>query len=89
MLQMKKVRKSEAKMRAKKPLDREDITTKIRPEGKEESKQKSAKHKKIEKTEKLLKKKENNDNSVGSKLKKLKKVKGDLKPQSKKSQRKN
>ncbi|KAM8708526.1 hypothetical protein ACLKA7_015495 [Drosophila subpalustris] len=32
MLQMKKVRKSEAKMRAKKPLEREDISTKIRPE---------------------------------------------------------
>lgn len=32
MLQMKKVKKSEAKMRAKKPLEREDISTKIRPE---------------------------------------------------------
>ncbi|XP_030378158.1 probable ATP-dependent RNA helicase DDX52 [Scaptodrosophila lebanonensis] len=32
MLQMKKVRKSEAKLRAKKPLDRDDISTKIRPE---------------------------------------------------------
>lgn len=32
MLQMKKVRKSEVKMRAKKPLEREDISTKIRAE---------------------------------------------------------
>ncbi|XP_068142038.1 probable ATP-dependent RNA helicase DDX52 [Drosophila tropicalis] len=31
MLQMKKVSKSEAKMRAKKPLDREEISTKIKP----------------------------------------------------------
>ncbi|XP_070135425.1 probable ATP-dependent RNA helicase DDX52 isoform X2 [Drosophila bipectinata] len=96
MLQMKKVRKSEAKMRAKKPLDREDITTKIRPEGKDdskqksakrkdESKQKSAKHKKIEKTEKVLKKRKNIENSLGTKLKKLEKVKGDLKPQIKRN----
>ncbi|XP_034656286.1 probable ATP-dependent RNA helicase DDX52 [Drosophila subobscura] len=59
MLQMKKVRKSEAKMRAKKPLDREDISTKIRPEAKiEATTQKSAKLQKVQKTEKFLKKRD-------------------------------
>ncbi|KAH8239056.1 hypothetical protein KR032_000300 [Drosophila birchii] len=83
MLQMKKVRKSEAKMRAKKPLDREDITTKIRPEGKTKEDQKSGKLKKIEKTEKILKKRPAERNDTNSKLKKLGEIKKNLKPQAK------
>ncbi|KAH8296592.1 hypothetical protein KR054_008490 [Drosophila jambulina] len=79
MLQMKKVRKSEAKMRAKKPLDREDITTKIRPEGKNKEDQKSAKLNKVEKTEKILKKRPSEKNGTNSKLKKLKEIKKNLK----------
>ncbi|KAH8380454.1 hypothetical protein KR009_010751, partial [Drosophila setifemur] len=79
MLQMKKVRKSEIKMRAKKPLDREDISTKIRPEGKTEETRKSAKLQKVEKTEKVLKNGKSSEPAVEGKLKKLKKIKGDLK----------
>jgi len=79
MLQMKKVRKSEAKMRAKKPLDREDISTKIRPEPKNDEIHKSAKLKKVEKTEKVLKKRQGTENDLKSKQKKLSKIKVDLK----------
>ncbi|XP_036671794.3 probable ATP-dependent RNA helicase DDX52 [Drosophila suzukii] len=79
MLQMKKVRKSEAKMRAKKPLDREDISTKIRPEPKIDEIHKSAKLKKVEKTEKVLKKRQGTENDLKSKQKKLSKIKVDLK----------
>ncbi|XP_022218175.2 probable ATP-dependent RNA helicase DDX52 [Drosophila obscura] len=65
MLQMKKVRKSEAKMRAKKPLDREDISTRIRPEAKAETTtQKSAKQQKLQKTEKFLKKHEGREKAT-------------------------
>ncbi|KAH8264836.1 hypothetical protein KR038_002735 [Drosophila bunnanda] len=78
MLQMKKVRKSEAKMRAKKPLDREDISTKIRPEGNKKEDKKSAKLIKIEKTEKILKKLPGEKNQ-NSKLKKLGEIKKKLK----------
>ncbi|KAH8368637.1 hypothetical protein KR084_002570 [Drosophila pseudotakahashii] len=79
MLQMKKVRKSEAKMRAKKPLDREDISTKIRPETKSDEIHKSAKLKKVEKTEKVMKKRQGRENDSKPKQKKLDKIKGDLK----------
>ncbi|SPP76480.1 probable ATP-dependent RNA helicase DDX52 [Drosophila guanche] len=65
MLQMKKVRKSEAKMRAKKPLDREDISTKIRPESKIDAKtQNSAKLQKVQKTEKFLKKRDGREKAT-------------------------
>nr|XP_017030854.2 probable ATP-dependent RNA helicase DDX52 [Drosophila kikkawai] len=79
MLQMKKVRKSEAKMRAKKPLDREDITTKIRPEVKNKEDPKSTKLKKVEKVEHILKKRPVEKNGTNSKLKKLKEIKKNLK----------
>ncbi|EDV97840.1 probable ATP-dependent RNA helicase DDX52 isoform X2 [Drosophila grimshawi] len=89
MLQMKKVRKSEAKVRAKKPLEREDISTKIRPEIPKNFVQLQ----KVEKTEKVLKqqakakKNMNQDNnsakssdSVPSrKVKKLAKIKEQIK----------
>ncbi|XP_017010079.2 probable ATP-dependent RNA helicase DDX52 [Drosophila takahashii] len=79
MLQMKKVRKSEAKMRAKKPLEREDISTKIRPEAKSEETHKAGKLKKVEKTEKVMKKRQGGENDSKPKQKKLDKIKGDLK----------
>ncbi|EDW94679.1 probable ATP-dependent RNA helicase DDX52 isoform X1 [Drosophila yakuba] len=84
MLQMKKVRKSEAKMRAKKPLDREDISTKIRPETKSNEKHKSAKLKKVERTEKLFKNRNGNEKDSKSRQKKLSNIKADLKPAEKK-----
>ncbi|XP_052844650.1 LOW QUALITY PROTEIN: probable ATP-dependent RNA helicase DDX52 [Drosophila gunungcola] len=84
MLQMKKVRKSEAKMRAKKPIDREDISTKIRPETKGDEIHKSAKLKKVAKTEKVLKKRQGNENDLKPKQKKLGKIKEDLKAAGKK-----
>jgi len=80
MLQMKKVRKSEAKMRAKKPLDREDISTKIRPETKGDEKHKSTKLKKVERTEKILKNRKGNEKDLNSKQKKLGNIKTELKP---------
>ncbi|XP_016956291.1 probable ATP-dependent RNA helicase DDX52 [Drosophila biarmipes] len=79
MLQMKKIRKSEAKMRAKKPLDREDISTKIRPETKSDEIHKTAKLKKVEKTEKVIKKRPGTENDLKSKQKLLEKIKADLK----------
>ncbi|TDG45613.1 hypothetical protein AWZ03_007983 [Drosophila navojoa] len=75
MLQMKKVSKSEAKMRSKKPLEREDITTKIRPE----TPKNSVKLQKIEKAEKVLKQKNNTDKNSINKTKKLGKMKEQLK----------
>ncbi|XP_039149544.1 probable ATP-dependent RNA helicase DDX52 isoform X4 [Drosophila simulans] len=84
MLQMKKVRKSEAKMRAKKPLDREDISTKIRPETKGDDKHKSAKLKKVEKTEKILKNRKGNEKDLKTKQKKLSNIKAEIKPAGKK-----
>ncbi|XP_030566874.1 probable ATP-dependent RNA helicase DDX52 [Drosophila novamexicana] len=86
MLQMKKVRKSEAKMRAKKPLEREDISTKIRPEPRPTPKN-LVKLQKIEKTEKVLNqqknKKHNNlakngDANAARKTKKLAKIKDQI-----------
>ncbi|KAH8357632.1 hypothetical protein KR200_005679 [Drosophila serrata] len=79
MLQMKKVRKSEAKMRAKKPLDREDITTKIRPEGDKKEDKKSVKLSKLEKTEKIVKKRPGEKKDQNSKLKKLSEIKKNFK----------
>ncbi|XP_016982081.1 probable ATP-dependent RNA helicase DDX52 [Drosophila rhopaloa] len=79
MLQMKKVKKSEAKIRAKKPLDREDISTKIRPETKSDEIHKSAKLKKVEKTEKIIKKRQGKEKDLKPKQKKLGKIKVDLK----------
>ncbi|XP_020801901.1 probable ATP-dependent RNA helicase DDX52 [Drosophila serrata] len=79
MLQMKKVRKSEAKMRAKKPLDREDITTKIRPEGDKKEDKKSVKLSKLEKTEKIVKKRPGEKKDQNSKLKKISEIKKNLK----------
>ncbi|XP_002135148.1 probable ATP-dependent RNA helicase DDX52 [Drosophila pseudoobscura] len=64
MLQMKKVRKSEARIRAKKPLEREDISTKIRPEASIEATQKSAKLQKIQKAENILKKRAGRENAT-------------------------
>ncbi|XP_023167601.2 probable ATP-dependent RNA helicase DDX52 [Drosophila hydei] len=80
MLQMKKVRKSEAKMRSKKPLDREDITTKIRAE----TPKNFVKLQKIEKAEKVLKQRNKTNKTEKSsinKSKKLAKVKDQIKGQ--------
>lgn len=80
MLQMKKVRKSEAKMRSKKPLDREDITTKIRAE----TPKNFVKLQKIEKAEKVLKQRNKTNKTEKSsinKTKKLAKVKDQIKGQ--------
>lgn len=75
MLQMKKVRKSEAKMRAKKPLEREDISTKIKAEklplprnlDKPEKAGKQEKHGKLAKAGKQEKSSQNNKNKLKNK----------------------
>ncbi|KAH8270628.1 hypothetical protein KR018_012547, partial [Drosophila ironensis] len=78
MLQMKKVRKSEAKMRSKKPLEREDISTKIPTGAKGSSVRSTEKLEKVEKVEKALKKGKGKAKGAESKLKRLGKNKADL-----------
>ncbi|XP_062132489.1 DEAD box protein 52 homolog [Drosophila sulfurigaster albostrigata] len=76
MLKMKKVKKSEAKMRAKKPLDREDISTKIKAERLPLPREfdKTKKPLQAGKTEKQQKKKETGKNAGNKKSKKVKKA---------------
>lgn len=62
-------------MRSKKPLDREDITTKIRPE----TPKNFVKLQKMEKAEKVLKQKNKTDKNTINKTKKLGKMKEQLK----------
>lgn len=93
MLQMKKVRKSEAKMRAKKPLEREDISTKIKAEklplprnldkpvkpGKQEKQGKTAKAGKHEKPSQNKETKLKNKSLKGKDVNNKAPVKGKLK----------
>ncbi|KAH8372192.1 hypothetical protein KR093_010544 [Drosophila rubida] len=72
MLKMKKVKKSEAKMRAKKPLEREDISTKIKAEKLPLPKEFDKTKKPLQAGSKQLKKKETGKNSVNGKLSKPK-----------------
>ncbi|XP_060651296.1 DEAD box protein 52 homolog [Drosophila nasuta] len=76
MLKMKKVKKSEAKIRAKKPLEREDISTKIKAERLPLPREfdKTKKPLQAGKTQKQQKKKDTGKNPGNKKPKKVKKA---------------